>query len=43
LGDTPGLGLELDEATIAAHPYVKNAFPSLWDKRWFENFTQATK
>jgi galactonate dehydratase len=43
LADTPGLGLELDDATIAAHPYVKNSFPSLWDKRWFENFTQTPK
>src|SRR5262249_25361525 len=31
LNDAPGLGLELDDAAIAAHPYVANAFPSLWD------------
>jgi galactonate dehydratase len=43
LGDSPGLGLELDEATIAAHPYIKDAFPGLWDRRWFENFTQTSK
>jgi galactonate dehydratase len=40
LGDEPGLGLELDEAAIAAHPYKRNAFPSLWDKGWLKDFTQ---
>ncbi len=40
LPDTPGLGLDIDENVIADHPYVKNAFPSLWDKTWFVNFTQ---
>jgi galactonate dehydratase len=40
LDDTPGLGLELDEQAIAAHPYVANAFPSLWDRDWLTNFTQ---
>jgi len=40
LGDEPGLGLELDEAAIAAHPYKRNAFPSLWDKAWLKDFTQ---
>ena len=40
LADTPGLGLELDEAAIARHPYVPNAFPSLWDRDWQTNFTQ---
>jgi galactonate dehydratase len=40
LPDTPGLGLDIDESVIAAHPYVKNAFPSLWDQRWSKNFTQ---
>ncbi len=39
----PGLGIELDEAACAAHPYRKNAFPSLWDKRWLEQFTQNEK
>ncbi len=34
LSDAPGLGLELDLAAIAEHPYVPQAFPSLWDKRW---------
>ncbi|HET6413122.1 MAG TPA: mandelate racemase/muconate lactonizing enzyme family protein [Anaeromyxobacter sp.] len=40
LGDEPGLGLELDEAVVADHPYRKNSFPSLWDKRWLKDFTQ---
>ena len=40
LDDTPGLGLELDEEALARHPYVPNAFPSLWDRDWQTNFTQ---
>lgn len=40
LSDELGLGLSLDEAAIAAHPYVKHAFPSLWDGAWITNFTQ---
>jgi len=40
LGEQPGLGIDIDEQVIAAHPYVKNAFPSLWDGKWFEHFTQ---
>jgi galactonate dehydratase len=40
LGDAPGLGLELGESAIADHPYVANAFPSLWDGEWQTNFTQ---
>lgn len=40
LSDTPGLGLELNDAAIAAHPYVANAFPSLWEEDWSANFTQ---
>ncbi|MCC2670738.1 MAG: dgoD2 [Armatimonadetes bacterium] len=43
LGETPGLGLELDDDVIAAHPYVKNSFPSLWDGEWLTNFTQDEK
>jgi galactonate dehydratase len=42
LSDAPGLGLDLDERAIAAHPYVANAFPSLWDADWLTNFTQNT-
>jgi galactonate dehydratase len=41
LSDSPGLGLELDEDVIAAHPYKPNAFPSLWDKQWLTGFTQS--
>jgi galactonate dehydratase len=40
LPDAPGLGIELDEAAIARHPYVQHAFPSLWDGDWLTNFTQ---
>jgi galactonate dehydratase len=40
LSDAPGLGLELDESAIASHPYVPNAFPSLWDSDWQTKFTQ---
>jgi galactonate dehydratase len=39
----PGLGIELNEAACAAHPYQKNSFPSLWDKKWLEQFTQNAK
>jgi galactonate dehydratase len=41
LCDAPGLGLELDLAAIAEHPYVSHAFPSLWDSQWTTNFTQS--
>jgi galactonate dehydratase len=41
VSDTPGLGLALNEAAIARHPYVANTFPSLWDKGWLDNFTQS--
>jgi galactonate dehydratase len=41
LPDKPGLGLELNEEAINAHPYVPHAFPSLWDKAWLTNFTQS--
>jgi galactonate dehydratase len=40
LTDAPGLGLDLDEAAIAAHPYVAQPFPSLWDESWLTDFTQ---
>jgi galactonate dehydratase len=40
IGDAPGLGLELDLDAVARHPYVANAFPSLWDCGWQTNFTQ---
>jgi galactonate dehydratase len=41
LTDEPGLGLALDEDAIAAHPYVQNPFPSLWDGDWLSHFTQS--
>jgi len=40
LPDQPGLGIEINEQAIFDHPYVKNAFPSLWDEEWLANFTQ---
>ena len=43
LTDEPGLGLDIDEAAIAEHPYVANAFPSLWDQDWLSHFTQTDK
>jgi galactonate dehydratase len=43
VSDAPGLGVELDDEAIAAHPYVANAFPSLWDERWLTNFTQTER
>jgi galactonate dehydratase len=39
--NAPGLGIELDEQAIGEHPYVQHAFPSLWDSRWSEKFTQT--
>lgn len=38
--ESPGLGIELNEAAIAEHPYVPNPFPSLWDGDWLEDFKQ---
>ncbi len=43
LPESPGLGLELDEAAIAAHPYRPLAFPSLWDDSWRDDFTGTAK
>jgi len=39
----PGLGLELDEGAIAAHPYKPLSFPSLWDGEWSKDFTGASQ
>jgi galactonate dehydratase len=39
LPEGPGLGLAIDEAAIAAHPYRALAFPSLWDSDWTTEFT----
>ncbi len=41
LPDKPGLGIELDDAACARHPYVKHAFPSLWDARWVAELTKS--
>lgn len=43
LSDAPGLGIELNEAALAEHPYVAHAFPSLWDGDWLTNFTQTKR
>jgi galactonate dehydratase len=43
LTDKPGLGIELNSDACAAHPYEKNSFPSLWEKRWFKDFTQSAQ
>jgi len=40
LPDKPGLGIELNVEACARHPYRKNSFPSLWDRRWIEEFTK---
>jgi galactonate dehydratase len=42
ISDTPGLGIELDEAACASHPYKQHTFPSLWDKKWLREFTQSS-
>jgi galactonate dehydratase len=41
LPDRPGLGLELNVEECTKHPYRKNAFPSLWDRKWLEEFTKS--
>jgi galactonate dehydratase len=41
LSDEPGLGLDIDEAAIAQHPYVRGSFPSLWDEEWLSRFKQG--
>lgn len=41
LPDRPGLGIELDVAACARHPYEKHSFPSLWDDRWLKEFTKS--
>ena len=39
LPENPGLGIELNTAVCAEHPYRQNSFPSLWDERWLKDFT----
>ncbi len=41
LPDSPGLGVDINVEACNAHPYKKNSFPSLWEKRWFKDFTQS--
>lgn len=41
LPDAPGLGITLDDKACARHPFVKHAFPSLWNRRWVAEFTKA--
>ncbi len=41
LPQKPGLGVELGTAVFPRYPYKPNSFPSLWDKRWLEELTQA--
>jgi galactonate dehydratase len=43
LSEEPGLGLDIDEDAIRQHPYVPNAFPSLWDEEWVTKFTQTQR
>ncbi|MCX5515799.1 dehydratase [Kaistia algarum] len=43
LPERPGLGIELNEAAIAAHPYRPLAFPSLWDATWKDEFTGTAR
>ncbi len=43
LPERPGLGIDLDEAVIAEHPYRPLAFPSLWDATWVDEFTGTAK
>jgi galactonate dehydratase len=37
-----GLGIEINVEECARHPYLKNSFPSLWDKKWLEELTKAS-
>jgi galactonate dehydratase len=43
LSDAPGLGLDIDENVIAAHPYKADTFPSLWDEGWLRKFTHTAE
>jgi galactonate dehydratase len=43
LPEQPGLGIDLDIAACARHPYRKNSFPSLWDERWLKEFTKGIR
>ena len=41
LAEAPGLGIDINEESIAQHPYIQNPFPSLWDKEWLNQFTPS--
>lgn len=41
LPEKPGLGIELNVEVCRAHPYQKNSFPSLWDRKWLSEFTKG--
>lgn len=41
LPEKPGLGIDLNVDACLKHPFVKNTFPSLWDRRWIAEFTKA--
>jgi galactonate dehydratase len=41
LPEGPGLGVDIDQAAVAAHPYRALSFPSLWDATWTDDFTGA--
>jgi galactonate dehydratase len=43
LDDTPGLGLELNDAVIAAHPYKPDPFPPLWETEWIAGLAERTE
>jgi galactonate dehydratase len=36
----PGLGVSLNEDVIKDYPYRGDSFPSLWEKDWYEGFSQ---
>jgi galactonate dehydratase len=43
LPDKPGLGIELNVEECLKHPYRKNSFPSLWDRKWLADLTQKDR
>lgn len=43
LPEAPGLGLALDRAECARHPFRAQSFPSLWDARWVTSFTPTSR
>ncbi len=41
--DKPGIGVEVNESVAFQHPFRENAFPSLWDDKWYAGFFQNTQ